>query len=153
MGDHGIKIKAQLDELIAKGANIEFVYNPLTNVDFENAIASCDIILMPVNVETKFEGIPEIYGVTKATGVIFDSIRFQKPVLAPVSFQIPEKLKSGTISYHSTDHCVEILTELTQTPCKLTQLLRETKLNSDYYHLSNVQVRIRHHLESLLSQK
>ena len=42
-----------------------------------------DIVFLPLIVETKYEGITEIYGQSKVTGVLYDLMRFQKPCLVP----------------------------------------------------------------------
>jgi hypothetical protein len=153
VGEHGAAVKRQLDDLIAMGAKIEFVYNPNSNKDFDEAIINCDLILMPVNVNTVFEGIREIYGKTKATGVIFDGIRFQKPILAPNNFSVPEYLKSSCVSYSTAQECAEIITKLSANRLDLFQLQENAKINAKNFSIENVRKRLIPHLNKLLSEQ
>jgi glycosyltransferase involved in cell wall biosynthesis len=153
LGEHGAAVKSQLDELVTKGARIEFVYNPNSNKDFDEAMANCDLILMPVNVNTVFEGIREIYGQTKATGVIFDGIRFQKPILAPNNFSVPEYLQTSSILYSDAQECAKIITKLSINTSELFLLQENAKINAQNFSVENVRKRLMPHLNQLLSEQ
>jgi hypothetical protein len=69
------------------------------------------IVWSPVTVRTTgSRGQPEIYGITKSTGLTADLIQFPKPALVPAEFQIPYYFEHCMVPYNGeTDLLAHIL--------------------------------------------
>jgi glycosyltransferase involved in cell wall biosynthesis len=134
LGEIGEKIVEKINLLNSMGYSLSHFYNPNNNVLFENIMKQSDIILCPLIVETKFEGIKEIYGLTKATGITFDLLRFEKPGIFPQNFNIPKNLNNCILKYDSLDNLVNLIKDLNNNRDKLNALKKnienESKKNS-----------------------
>jgi hypothetical protein len=67
-------------------------------------------VFIPSVINTKICGdIPEIYGITKSSGNIFDVIKHAKPFIAPSGLTIPSYLLTSHFKYNTVDDITEFL--------------------------------------------
>ena len=147
----GERIFARMQELKQKGCDILHFYDPNSNKVFDEQMSACDIVFLPLIVETKYEGITEIYGTTKVTGVLYDLMRFEKPCVAPHTLVIPPTMKNSVVSYADENSFVELILNLESDRKKVVQLLSNAKSNSEYYTVSKIKERFLGKFTSLLS--
>jgi hypothetical protein len=62
---------------------------------FDNEILNSDFLLAPVKINTSFLGVKEIYGISKETGIHFDSLRYCIPLITEKKLNSPPYLKKG----------------------------------------------------------
>ena len=151
VGHLGKKIYAQMQELIKKGCDILHYYDPSSNKIFDEQMSRCDIVFLPLLVETKYEGITEIYGTTKVTGVLYDLMRFEKPCVSPEALVIPPTMKSSVVTYKDEDTFVNLILDLEANRDKVRLLLNNAKTNSEYYTVPEIKKRFLGNFTSLLS--
>jgi hypothetical protein len=152
VGHLGEKIYEQMNQLQREGCDILHFYDKNSNVIFDEQMSNCDIVFLPLIVETKYEGITEIYGKTKATGVLYDLMRFQKPCLAPEALVIPPTIRNCVISYKNENDFVDMIIDLETNRPKVIQLLNNAKVNSEYYTVEKIKERFLGKFTALLSE-
>jgi len=137
----GEQILKNIKTLQAIGHNILHRFDKNSNSLFDQEIEQCDIVFMPVNIETKYEGIPETYGKTKVTGVLYDMMRFQKPGIIPNKHIVPPTMQSSIVVYKDEDDFIYQILELDNNKSKLTSLSNDAKKNSIHYTREKIKQR------------
>lgn len=80
---------------------------------FDEIIAAEHFIFIPSVIETKICGsIPEIYGVTKSSGNIFDGIKHSKPIIIPNQLKVPQSIESSCFRYTKLADIITLLTTI-----------------------------------------
>lgn len=138
----GEEIYNKIKELKNNGCNVKQLYDEKSNTLFDSEMRSCDIVFMPVNISFKYEGIPETYGQTKVTGVLYDMMRFQKPGIIPDEYAVPPTMKSSIITYSSENDFITQILDLEKNREKLNQLINNAKENSEYYSADSIRNRV-----------
>lgn len=142
IGNEGEKYFERIKELQKRGLEVEHYYDEKSNVTFDKQMQTSDLVFLPLKVNTKYEGINEIYGTTKVTGVIYDMMRFAKPGVVTSEMVIPPTMSSSLLPYDSADQLVEILISLSSNRENLMELKKKAALNSEYYRLENIRNRL-----------
>jgi glycosyltransferase involved in cell wall biosynthesis len=146
----GENVYAKIVALQNKGYNILHKFDITSNKLFDNEMEQCDIVFMPVKVNTKYEGIPEIYGQTKVTGVLYDMMRFQKPGIIPIEHIVPPTMKSSIIQYKGEDDLVNKIIELDSSKHRLIELRNSAIKNSEYYSRGKIKERFTNWIDKTL---
>jgi hypothetical protein len=142
VGPIGIEVWKKIEELKLRGVDIEHHYDDNSNLIFDEQMRKSDIVFLPLNVDTKFEGIHEIYGTSKVTGVIYDMMRFSKPGIVPLKMKIPPTMKDSLISYESKKQLIDFFISLKNDKGYLLKLKKVAIDNSSYYNVENVRNRV-----------
>ncbi len=152
VGHLGEKIWDRIISLREKGMDIQHFYDDNSNVVFDTEMNRCDLVFLPLNVNTKYEGVPEVYGISKVTGVIYDMMRFAKPGVVPEKMVIPPTMGGSLLSYNSKEQLIRILLEWGENP----QITKERKWiaeeNSRYYTGENIRNRVLFFLDQELKK-
>jgi hypothetical protein len=133
IGYLGEAIFERIKKLQSQGLDIQHVYNDKSNLEFDFEMKRCDLVLVPLNVNTKFEGIPEIYGSTKVTGVIYDMMRFSKPGIVPDKMVVPPTMSKSLLTYRNKTHLVEIILSFDNESNRISDWQELVIKESDYY--------------------
>ena len=83
--------------------------------------------------------IPEVYGITKGSSVVFEGIQYGKPLVVPEKFNMIKELKSSTLKYTGSKDLEKMLIEYIESREKLEELKREAYKNSKYFSLNVLQ--------------
>jgi len=153
LGELGLALLKKIETLKEKGYLLNHYYSDDDNVLFEKKMTECDIILSPINVNTSYEGIKEIYGQTKATGVVFDMMRFEKPGILPIHLKTSSTMESSIIKYENKNDLINILTKLVNDSSYLQELTNHSIKNAIYYNKDNVKDRVLKEIASEIKQK
>lgn len=151
LGELGRALLKKMELLKEKGCLVSHYYSDEDNSLFEKKMTECDIILSPINVKTNYEGIQEIYGQTKATGVVFDLMRFEKPGILPIDLKTSSNMNSSIIKYESKKNLIDILSRLIKDSAYLQDLTYKATKNAVYYNKDNLKARILTEIESKIS--
>lgn len=90
------KLKSIIDKL-PQFIKIQFFEHKIHQQQFDEWMRKSDVLYCPIQNETEFLSVKEIYGKTKISGNIGDAIRYAKPAIFPTSYEsdlefiIPEK--------------------------------------------------------------
>lgn len=141
IGPIGEILYNKMKKIQNKNIDIIHLFSPESNALFDSEMSKCDIVFLPLNVKTKYEGITEIYGLTKVTGVLYDMMRFQKPGIIPDEMIIPPNISSSIIKYKSEDELISIILNLVNDKNTLKHLQQNAKSNSDYYTKEKIRER------------
>ena len=106
--EYGAEIIARCESLKDKGLDVTYFDDYVQADLFAAFIRDCDYILGPVNTERP----NEIYGVTKATGIVWDMIEYARPGIVPSSLKMPQTLQSSTVFYKSPEDLREQIIRL-----------------------------------------
>lgn len=107
--EYGQQITAQAKQLITKGYEISFLDAPDR---FEEEIINSDVIFAPLNVNTRYSGMDEVYGKSKESGVTYDVVRYSKPAIFPADMDLPRELNECVLKYSSEEQLVKIFNDL-----------------------------------------
>lgn len=94
---HELKQLENLSSDLQSNITITYFSKRVSATDFEDWMQTADVIWCPIQQETEFFSIKEIYGKTKMTGNLGDSIAYGKLAVFPanypskLSFILPEK--------------------------------------------------------------
>lgn len=119
---------------------------------FEQAILSQDIfdqwldnahfIWIPSVINTEIcEGIPEVYGITKSSGNIFDIIKHARPFLYPDTLVVPDAIQSSGYSYSNLDSLVQQVRQIISQPEGYARLLSAANEASGSFTISRLRAR------------
>lgn len=151
-GHLGEKIYAKMQKLKQQGCDIDHFYDKNSNAVFDEQMSLCDIVFLPLIVETKYEGITEIYGKTKATGVLYDLMRFQKPCIAPEALVIPPTMRNSCISYKNESDFIDLVLKLENNRSEVKELIKNAQVNSEYYTKDRIKARFLEKFTDLVSK-
>lgn len=141
IGYLGEKIWKRVNELQSKGIDILHYFDPHSNKTFDEQFRQCDLVFLPLNVDTKYEGIPEVYGTSKVTGVIYDMMRFAKPGFVPAKMVIPPTMNESLYHYRSKENLVALFKEWLDNPELVTNGKIRAGKNATYYTSANIRNR------------
>lgn len=115
--DYGKGILRSCECMKKEGFDVRWYDAYVLPDEFDRVMVNADIVLAPVQVRTRFGGVEEIYGQSKATGAEFDLIRYGKPGIFPTELQISNDLKNSVLTYASATELSEILNDLLHDHC------------------------------------
>lgn len=153
LGHLGEIIMARMVHLQKQGLDIQHIYDNTSNKTFDKLMKRCDVIFLPLNVTTKYEGITEIYGTTKVTGVIYDMMRFCKPGIVPAEMAVPPTIKGSILSYRHKSELVKIILSLASDKNRLHEMKKKAEENSLYYTEEKIRNRVLPVLKEKLLRK
>ncbi len=132
VGEYGRLIVEECAKLKRAGYQVTWYENYVPESEFDQKMLSASALLAPITVDTSFGGISETYGLSKATGVVTDLIRYGLPGIVPTDLACPPQLTSSLLRFSSEDDLTQILRRLTS-PELRQDLKREARNNSRYW--------------------
>lgn len=109
---------------------------------FDQWLNQAHFIWVPSVVETQIcDGIPEVYGITKSSGNIFDIIKHARPFLYPEALVIPEELNASGYRYSSIDALAEWIRKIPDDPISYTPMLTAALEASAAFTISRLRAR------------
>lgn len=107
--------------------------------EFDEKLDSAHFIFIPSVVNTSIcRNIPEIYGITKSSGNIFDVIKHAKPFIVPQTLVVPADLRNSSFAYDSIIEVAEFLKKLLYSPDEYTTWHDKAVNNSNRYTIDKV---------------
>ncbi|MDP4264238.1 MAG: glycosyltransferase [Bacteroidota bacterium] len=119
-------------------------YNVITvNQDeFDRQMDAAHFVFIPSVIQTAICGnIPEIYGITKSSGNIFDVIKHAKPFIVPAGLTISPDLKTSCFTYTATDDIAGLFKKLVASPAAYEHWQKLALENSRHYTLEKIRGR------------
>jgi len=140
VGNYGKSILKRCEDLKNKGYNI-FTFNSfIPEEEYNEIISNSDFIIAPIKIKSRGWGeIQEIYGLTKASAVVFEAIQYAKPLVVPNDFKIIEELEISTIKYMDSKDLENKLKEYIINKNKIKSLKEKALKSSNYYSLPILQ--------------
>lgn len=151
LGPEGKAILDKTNELKRNGCPIHHFYEPNSNALFDRVMSRADVVLLPLNIHTNFEGIPEIYGTTKATGVVFDMMRFSTPGIVPNDLEVSGSMSNCTVTFETEEDIMKIILAFVKDPEYLNQLRSNAVKCSEEFEIPAIKSRLIPKLRSFVN--
>jgi hypothetical protein len=141
--DYGKAIVKQASALPLKHARITVYDTRLVLQDeFDKQLNAAHFVFIPSVIDTAIcFSIPEVYGLTKSSGNMFDVIKHARPFITPLSLRISATLDSSCFRYTSIDHLVEFLKRFMQKKEDYAVWQQQALANSKEYTIAKVRSR------------
>ena len=140
VGNYGKQILKKCGKMKRKGYNIFTFDTFIPEEKYNEIILNSDLIISPIRIKTRGMGeIQEIYGITKASAVVFEAIQYAKPLVVPSKFNIINELKSSTLKYIDSEDLEKTFTDIIKNRKKLLDLKKSALNNSKSFSLEVLQ--------------
>lgn len=77
----------QISNKVPQFVKIQYFEEKINQIKFDNWMINADVLYCPIQKETEFFSIKEIYGETKISGNIGDAIKYGKPAIFPETYE------------------------------------------------------------------
>jgi len=140
VGNFGRHINNKFRKMKDEGYNITTFDDFIPDDEFDRILRNCDIILAPIRIKTKADcEIKEEYGKTVGSGVIYNAVKYAKPIVVPSDFNMLKEFESSTFFYSNSNQLENHLKELLSDNKKIQLLKNEALKNSEKFLLKNLQ--------------
>jgi len=137
---YGRNIQKEFEEFKKRGYNIVTYHHFVEEKTFHRVIKESDIILAPIRIESKADNeIKEYYGKTVGSGIIYNAIKFTKPIIVPSEFKMLKELETSTLKYDNFNELEKILTDYIEKPNVRKKLSFEAIKNAKNFSLEKLQ--------------
>lgn len=110
--------------------------------EFDKQMDAAHFVFIPSMIKATICGdTPEIYGLTKSSGNIFDVIKHAKPFIVPAGLMVSQLLLTSCFRYNSIDEIVVFLKMLVHSPIDYDIWQRNALANSQNYTIEKVRER------------
>lgn len=134
-GPSGEDIVARCEELRSRGYNIISHRGWVPEREFKQGIAESTFLLAPLQSRIYKECFEEIYGLTKGSGTILNSLRTGKPIILPDHFTVDESIESSVLLYSNKTEQQNILMKVIEDPEMVTSVTQSSVNNSQKFSL------------------
>ena len=139
-GGYGRHILKRCKVMKGKKYDIHFFETFVPEETYDKILQGCTIVIAPIKLETTGLGvIKEAFGMTKATGALFEAIQYAKPLVVPAELNVVKEMQSSTLKYTTSKDLENILVEIIADKKKLDELKNNALQNSKKLSLSVLQ--------------
>jgi len=140
VGRYGQNIKNLCKQMQNRGYKVVVFDDFVPEDKYDEILTNCDVILAPIKIKTRADGeITEYYGKTVGSGVVYNAIKYAKPIIAPFEFNMLKELSSSTLEYRDAQELKQHLQNLLSNKNLLTNLRKKALKNAEKYSLKNLQ--------------
>ncbi len=132
------ELKKKIVDAKLKGSDIVFYENFIDEKTYTTLMQKADIILADLIQEFNNNGVVEIYGKSKSTGVIFNMIRYAVPGILPSWYQLDCNLNSSTLIYDDFIDLESILIDINDSKISIMDLRQNALINSKKFTIENI---------------
>ena len=138
--DYGKYVIQKAEQVQLKHCKIYFYRTTIVDQEeFDQKMDAAHFIFIPSVVNTKICGdIPEIYGLTKSSGNIFDVIKHAKPFIAPKELTIPANLQTSCFKYENISDISDLLIKVRSSSVDYAKWEKLASDNSKNYTIEKV---------------
>lgn len=124
--------------------------NEIPQLLFNKILLKSSVLLSPLNIKTfSSSKTPEIYGITKNSGNVYDSIKYGLPVIWPEEMEVLPELVSSSLYYKNPDDLSDLLQTLYEDHHKLQSLHSAAKVNAGKFSLREMRLRTKKILQAI----
>jgi hypothetical protein len=141
--DYGKAIIKQAKALSLQHTRVTVYDTRLVHQDeFDKQLNAAHFIFIPSVIDTAIcFSIPEVYGLTKSSGNMFDVIKHARPFITPQELRISATLESSCFRHTSIDHLVAFLQGFLQKKEDYAVWQQRALANSKQYTIAKVRSR------------
>jgi glycosyltransferase involved in cell wall biosynthesis len=134
--EYGKRILDRCRDLQDEGHNVIYYEDWIPKEDYDEAIRTSSFLLCPLRRTIDYRGIKEVYGRTKGSGNVFDSLRNGNPIILPDYFEIDLTIRERALTYEDSKDLLSKLNEIIKDEEKRRRLFQQAHENSAQYSLS-----------------
>ena len=140
IGSYGQQILRKCKKMKEKGHDIQFFEGFVPEEMFSTILMESTVVVSPTKLESRGLGvIKEIYGVSKASGVLYEAVQYEKPLVVPSELKIMKEMESSTLKYNDPEDLENILAEIIEDRVKLEDFEHRAYKNSQLFSLELLQ--------------
>jgi glycosyltransferase involved in cell wall biosynthesis len=140
VGQYGKSIYETFMSMKNSGFDVLIFDHYVPDETLDEILKNSDVILAPIRINSRADNeIEEQYGITVGSGIVFDAIKYAKPIVVPSEFNMLEELRSSTLKYSDSKELEQIIEEMISNPEKLEHLKKEALANSRKFSLEKLQ--------------
>jgi hypothetical protein len=141
--DYGESISARANAFESDFSGIFSYETQVVDQDeFDKQMDAAHFIFIPSVINTRICGdIPEIYGITKSSGNIFDVIKHAKPFIVPAGLTIAADLQTSCFKYNNLNELISFLKSFIVSPSDYDNWQKLALENSVNYTIEKVRQR------------
>ena len=142
-GQYGKGVIARADAFKSGYCQILFYDTRVVDQDeFDRQMDIAHFVFIPSAINTRICGdIPEVYGITKSSGNIFDVIKHAKPFIVPAALTISPHLQTSCFKYESLNDIIAILISIIHSPAEYKNQEQPALENARNYTIEKVRER------------
>jgi len=130
-GSYGKDILKRCQDLVDKGFNVCFFKSFVPEKKYDKTLNECTIVIAPIKLDSTSLGTwKETFGLSKASGAIFEAIQYAKPLVIPERFNLMDELTNSTIKYSDSKDLESKLVKIIDDEKKLIDLQKNAIENS-----------------------
>jgi hypothetical protein len=133
--DYGAYIIEKARSFQAKHTRLVFYDTDVVHQEeFDRQLNNAHFIYIPSVIYTAIcSDIPEVYGITKSSGNIFDVIKHAKPFIIPAGLSIPATLESSCFRHVGLSDILMLINQLLEDKNKYQHWEQKAAVNSREY--------------------
>lgn len=136
----GKQIIKQFQDLSTSGLTVETFYEFIDDETFYTSIQQSDILFLPIKIHTRSDnGVSEIYGKSVGSGVVYDAIKYAKPVIIPKSFDLFSQFNEASLKYDSSESLKKIIIACIENPSLVQKKQQEAVRLAQAFSLKDYQ--------------
>lgn len=141
--DYGKAVMERCKQYAATNNNLKFYQSGVIDQSsFDRELNKAHLMFIPCVINTViFDGIPEVYGLSKCSGNLFDVVRHAKPFIIPSQLQVDPFLNNSCIRYKNAGDIIRQLCELYNSSDKYKLLQNRALHASGNYTIEKVRAR------------
>lgn len=141
--EYGTAIIKQAKELALQHARISVYDTRLVHQDeFDKQLNAAHFVFIPSVIDTAIcFAIPEVYGLTKSSGNMFDVVKHARPFITPQALRISTTLQNSCFQYTSFEQLISFLQEMMLHKERYANWQQRALANSKEYTIAKVQSR------------
>lgn len=126
----GIDIKNQLETFTSASIEVITFSDYLSQAYYDDQLSAADVLWSPLQLNTIYKTVDEVYGTTTATGLTGDMMQHPKPTFLPFAFAVPAHYANAICLYNDVHDLVQQLIEFINKPSLLNEKVE--KINDDF---------------------
>jgi hypothetical protein len=140
---YGKTVVKQAKDLTLKYTRVTVYDTRLVHQDeFDKQLNAAHFVFIPSVIDTAIcFSIPEVYGLTKSSGNMFDVIKHARPFITPQSLRISTTLESSCFRYNSIENLVNFLQGMLLNKDTYANWQQRALANSKEYTIAKVRSR------------
>ena len=98
---------------------IQFYTAIVDQAEFDRQMRSAHFVFAPTTHNSiSHDGIPEVYGISKSTGNLYDMIRYARPAIFPRTLSLPANVEAACFRYDQVNEMLDYLLHLVAVPAE-----------------------------------
>lgn len=158
VGGFGDRVMARCRDLDSDGHQVTYYPDTdwISTEEFDRVLKRSDVLLNPIYLteETTREPAPdEVRGTTKGTGVLFDALKYGKPLVLPEGFTLAPMVEDATITYNTQAELRRTIETLVDNPAELAALTAAARRNGAAYDVERQRGRFQSLVDDVLTRR